>query len=280
MSRVEVKHADCLDALREVPDGSVDAVITDPPYGLGILGNEWDDTIPGAAVWAEVRRTLRPGGYLLAMGGTRTSHRLATEVEAGGLEVRDCLLWLYGTGFPKGAGCLKPAWEPILLARRPGPTVLPLGIDAGRVGDRYPANVAHDGSPEVEGAFAAFGVRRGGARPARRSGMGYGGGASGTAGPRVEMDGGTVGRLFYCAKPSKAERGEGNAHPTVKPAALFCWLVRLASPPGGLILDPFAGSGTTGLAALREGRRALLIERHGPYVEVIRARLAAEGAGQ
>ncbi len=151
---------DCLDVLRALPDGSVDAVVTDPPYGLseprsggdgvgkafaprdeeakakrrgGFMGKAWDADVPGPETWQAVRRTLKPGGYLLAFGGSRTQHRLACAIEDAGFEIRDCLLWLYGTGFPKGQGCLKPAYEPILLARRPGPKVLPLGIDECRV---------------------------------------------------------------------------------------------------------------------------------------------------
>jgi site-specific DNA-methyltransferase (adenine-specific) len=269
--------------------------------------------------WCEAAlRVIKPGGYMLAMGGSRTYHRLACAVEDAGWEIRDCLLWLYGTGFPKGQGCLKPAYEPILLARKPGPRVLPLGIDECRVptaeplsfggstpggnfrddayqwgnersteqhpAGRYPANVLHDGSEEVLEAFAASGERGGGFGIV---GSDQGGviAAQGKnkyhrkdrkdAGETVGYgDTGTAARFFYCAKASKGERGEGNGHPTVKPLALMRWLVRLACPAGGIVLDPFAGSGTTGLAALQEGRRAVLIEREPAYCEIIRRRLA------
>lgn len=319
---VVIVEGDCLDVLKGLPDGCIDAVISDPPYELGFMGKAWDRSGVAfdPATWAAVLRVLKPGGYLLAMGGSRTYHRLACAVEDAGFEVRDCLLWLYGTGFPKGAGCLKPAYEPIILARRPGPTVLPLGIDECRVGSskrvpgslskvaldgygertgrrgqkltdgghdpnlgRYPANLLHDGSDEVLAAFAAFGERDSGGPSRRPSGTyarpGDGGGYQGvrtTDGAlNAYADTGTAARFFYCAKAGRTERGAGNTHPTVKPLALMRWLVRLACPPGGLILDPFAGSGTTGVAAALEGRRAVLIEQDPAYAAVARRRVAA-----
>lgn len=118
-----------------LPGDTFDSVITDPPYELGFMGAGWDKTGVAfdPATWAAVLTCLRPGGYLLAMGGTRTYHRLTCAVEEAGFEIRDCLMWLYGTGFPKGKACLKPAWEPILLARKPGRKVTPLGIDGCRI---------------------------------------------------------------------------------------------------------------------------------------------------
>ena len=348
---VVVHNGDCLEVLRAMPDGSVDAVVTDPPYGLvepravdgfgsmqrrggtrtddekarhrgGFMGKAWDSGVPGVEFWVEAWRVLRPGGYLLAFGGTRTYHRLACAVEDAGFEVRDCLMWLYGTGFPKGKGCLKPAWEPILLARKPGPRVMPLGIDgcripappwlkqdgagghgfktgkfmggpgAGETADvgrlressagRYPANVLHDGSDEVAEAFAAFGEKTRGAWDGNRTVSKFQGVYQPFKGKRENAragDTGTAARFFYCAKASKRERGEGNTHPTVKPLALMQWLVRLVAGPGEVVLDPFAGSGTTGLACLAEGRRAVLVEREPVYCDVIRKRLAhASGA--
>lgn len=128
-------EGDCLQILPTLADASVDAVVTDPPYDLGFMGKKWDGTGVAftPATWRAVLRTMKPGAYLLAFGGSRTYHRLTCAVEDAGFEVRDCLLWLYGTGFPKGQGCLKPAFETILLARKPGPRVLPLQVDECRV---------------------------------------------------------------------------------------------------------------------------------------------------
>ena len=196
---VSVVEGDCLTRAVDLPADSFDAIITDPPYGLSFMGKEWDNDVPGVDFWSAFLRVVKPGGYLAAMGGTRTHHRLMVAIEDAGWEIRDCLMWLYGSGFPKGQGCLKPAWEPIVLARKPGPKVLPLGIDGCRVptapadltemqgrsgrstpnkvwgkgignpggweptaAGRYPANVLHDGSDEVMEAFDAFGVRTSG----------------------------------------------------------------------------------------------------------------------
>jgi DNA modification methylase len=288
---------DCLDVLPRLGYWPCDAVVTDPPYGLRFMGKSWDHGVPGVLFWRTIMACLRPGGYMAVMGGTRTYHRLTCAVEDAGLEIRDCLAWLYGTGFPKSNGCLKPAWEPIVLARRPGPRVLPLGVDecrtntdesssdnginpevlrSGRNG-RYPTNVLHDGSDEVMGAFSASGESRSPSGPQRQGGhhrhdVGMTGSSRNGFGVGYG-DGGSAARFFYCAKPSKKERGPGNTHPTVKPLALMRWLVCLVCPPGGLVLDPFAGSGTTGLACLDEGRRCVLVEQDEEYCGIIKRRL-------
>jgi site-specific DNA-methyltransferase (adenine-specific) len=355
---VTVHNGDCRDVLAAMPEASVDAVVTDPPYGLssgenaktGFMGKEWDRGVPGVDVWAEVFRVLKPGAHVLAFGGTRTYHRLVCAIEDAGFEIRDQIGWAYGTGFPKSLNvskaidaasgaerevvgpnpngrpnmvrvnasvlsprvdapitasatpeaaawegwgtALKPAWEPIVVARKPligtvAANVMRFGtgalnIDATRVGTeggtakgtlpkgksngvygdglngaceikqldagRWPANLVHDGSDEVLGLFPGTPM------------TGFG-------------DSGSAARFFYCAKASKAERGEGNTHMTVKPIALMRWLVRLVTPPGGCVLDPFAGSGTTGLAAMAEGFAATLIEAEAPYADIIASRL-------
>lgn len=218
------------------------------------------------------------------------------------------------SGFPKGKGCLKPAYEPIVLARKPGPKVLSLAIEECRVptaerlsgstvpndirgnryaqghkpgtadmlyeqnpAGRYPANVVIDDSECVAEAFAAFGETTGNNWRKNKGngiGTGYGGSAAAWAGPRGFADTGTAARFFYCAKASRSERGEGNTHPTVKPLALARWLVRLVTPPAGRVLDPFAGSGTTLVAAAELGFAAVGIESNPAYVEVARGRLA------
>lgn len=94
-------EGDALAVLRKLPDGDFDACLTDPPYGLGFMGKAWDRGVPPSEVWAEVLRVLKPGAHLLAFGGTRTFHRLTCAIEDAGFEIRDCLMWLYGSGFPK-----------------------------------------------------------------------------------------------------------------------------------------------------------------------------------
>ncbi|MGH2852715.1 MAG: DNA-methyltransferase [Solirubrobacteraceae bacterium] len=303
-------RANSLELLPELPVSALEAVVTDPPYGIGFGGEAWDGGALTDAMsfqrwttaWASAALgALKPGGWLAAFGTPRTFHRLVAGVEDAGFEVRDQLLWLYAQGVPKspprsdGLGStLKPAYEPVLLARKPlGETTLDanlarhgtgaLQIDAARVARReggrgfWPANIALSHSPRC---------RRGRCQPDC---------------PVALIDteprpGREVSRLFFASKASRQEREAGcealplrevaifprgpgavrvvrNAHPTVKPLALMRWLTRLLCPPGGTVLDPFAGSGSTGAACVLEGRRFVGIERDGRYVPIACARL-------
>jgi hypothetical protein len=411
-------HGDCLDVMATMEPDSIDAIVTDPPYGLSFMGKEWDHGVPGVPFWEAALRVLKPGGHLVAFSGSRTYHRLACAVEDAGFEIRDSFIWAYGSGFPKsmniataiekladpkadpkadevefcnwlrsnstqevvnatlgsrfwkcevqivnaatkdnpvmarralvptaakwrqfkeqyqgsipdrieelakpepiraetpgeewnpgkgngtkGSGewagwgtALKPAFEPAVLARKPlaaktvAANVLQhgtggLNIDGCRIeasagdydhpGDltkrrmavnsfaasqrddvkvtqappnalgRWPANLIHDGSAAVTDLFP--------------------------------LDGnGSAARYFYTAKASRSERGKGNGHPTVKPMALMAYICRLVTPPGGIVLDPFCGSGTTLKAALSEGFSAIGIEKDAAYFEIIENRM-------
>lgn len=296
---------DCREVMAGLAAESVLSVVTDPPYGLDFMGKAWDHGVPGVEYWRVISQAVRPGGYMLAMGGTRTYHRLTCAIEDAGWQIRDCLNWLHASGYPKGKGCLKPAWEPVLLARKPGGKVLPLGVEECRVpcesravgetrAGRYPANVAHDGSEEVMEAFAAFGEKTSGrgikAPPGKLNGFCDGRTSMRRDGDKVyQGDTGTAARFFYCAKAAGSERGnqvkEGlplfgveseefkNQHPTVKPLALMKWLVRLITPPGETCLDPFAGSATTGVACIQTGRRFIGVELEEPSAETAARRL-------
>ena len=467
-------RGDCIVRMRDLPDESIDAIVTDPPYGLDFMGKAWDRFTPldfekWCEGWAaEALRVLKPGGHLLAFGGSRTWHRLAAGIEDAGFEVRDSIAWLYGSGFPKsmdvskaidkldaaaerlarshrftawmrstgltaarideltstnmgghylsakaqpavptvelfealrphlgdvpewverlvverdvesrnfaargstrvhaqgitrgtsGAGgggegseakdlphtpkaaawqgwgtALKPAFEPIVVARKPlakgrsvAANVLQYGtgalnIDAARVGSestarknraemgyhggnlaseystgsdagRWPANVVLDESQAA--ALDAQAGPRPGMKPAllRRGattgrsigGDVYGSSAAAAAAAAGHDDNGATGasRFFYAAKAPKSERpvtvdpetGARVAHPTVKPLALMRWLVRLVTPPGGVVLDPFAGSGTTLEAAHLEGFEAIGVELTPDYWPLIEARI-------
>ena len=365
--KLTLHHGDCLSVLRNLPDCSVDSVVTDPPYGLSFMGKRWDYDVPSVDVWTECLRVLKHGGHLLAFAGTRTQHRMAVRIEDAGFEIRDMIAWVYGSGFPKsldvskaidraaraerevvgeklaGIRCkdlpistgqgeftsgqsivpitapatpeakqwegwgtaLKPALEPITVARKPligtvAENVLQHGtgainVDGGRVGTdivgwggggggvnswkengmnkagmarpvqgRWPANFIHDGSEEATDLLGASA------------------------------------RFFYCAKASKADRDAGcegmemqkaggmqgrndgsmgsitmsrNHHPTVKPTDLMRYLCRLVTPPSGIVLDPFMGSGSTGKAAMLEGFAFVGIEREAEYIDIAKARI-------
>jgi DNA modification methylase len=295
-------EADALLVLAKLPNACVDAIVTDPPYGLALGGAGWDSFGSGSAFerwnarWAsECRRVLRPGGHAVIFGAPRVFHHLVCGAEDAGLEIRDQLLWLHAQGLPKskrlpgGLGTtLKPAYEPILLARAPlaGKTTEnleahgtgALNIDAARIGEAgyWPPHVALTHADSCGESSCA---------PDCPAGM--------IDAARPDL---LPSRLFFCAKATRAEREAGcerlprrsvalytgkrhlprlvrNTHPTVKPANLMRWLVKLVTPPGGLVLDPFTGSGTTGVAAVMEGRTFLGLEREAAYVDIACARL-------
>lgn len=431
---------DCIEQMRTLEADSVDAIVTDPPYGLEFMGKDWDGfgTPLGFQTWTEqwareALRVLKPGGHLLAFGGTRMYHRLAAGIEDAGFEIRDTLMWLYGSGFPKsldvskaidkaagaerevvglsenrsGIGqhgtrddggnwgvearkvnitapsteaakkwqgwgtALKPAVEPIVLARKPligtvaenvlthgtgalniqasriastdgyekqwdapistnisAGSYIPDGrkhtvdLSANKTSGRWPANILLD-----EAAAALLdeqsGVSKSGvAGLHHRDGNAnvYGGNSllsSKTThrGTTEFGDTGGASRFFYVAKASRSERNKGleglperkseynagglgrptsvekcsgdgvnattgrNIHPTVKPVQLMRYLIRLVTPKGGTVLDPFLGSGTTAVAAIEEGVAWIGCEREPEYLEIIEARVAAAQPG-
>jgi len=306
-------EGDALAVMAELPENSVDAICSDPPYGISFHDEAWDGANIYHAVcrdgeplstgeayerwtnqWAaQCRRVLKPGGHLLAFGAPRTFHRLVAGVEDSGLEVRDQVLWVYAQGVPKArklpgglASTLKPAYEPVLLARAPFPGTTArnleewgtgaLNIDASRVGAAgyWPTHLTLSHAAGCTEACCTNDCPAG-LLDAYRPDL-------------------LPSRLFFCAKASKREREAGceelplrsdllygrptprlrrNIHPTIKPVGLMRWLVRLVTPPGGMVLDPFAGSGTTGIAAVLEGRQFVGIEREGAYVDIACARL-------
>ena len=357
----------CEDVLKTLPDNSVDAIVTDPPYGLSFMNHKWDYDVPTVEQWQKCLRVLKPGGHLLAFGGSRTYHRLVVNVEDAGFEIRDQILWIYGSGFPKshnldgdfdGWGtALKPAHEPIVMARKPFKKTVSanmaehgtgaININACRIPTdemlnggaggllshqrdgtepvadyeqategRWPANIIHDGSDDVVSAFPDAKGQQGaltGNEPSSKMGAAN---CYGKMDRRHEstprIDGSkSAARFFYCAKVKPKERDEGlerfiatsasdmtggrkegsvgindpragagrtsgakNNHPTVKPIALMSYLCRLITPPGGTVLDPWMGSGSTGRAAIEEGFNFIGIDLNPDYVTIASARIA------
>lgn len=399
---VTLHHGDCLEVLRTLPDCSVDSVVTDPPYGISFMGRDWDapgrmtgqlatgDETRGAfayggthdrghvdhdprrfqqwcIAWAtECLRVLKPGGHMVAFGGSRTWHRLAAAVEDAGFEIRDSIAWLYGSGFPKsldvskaidarlgatrekvrvdasvvrnpkatGGGrdgaegasrpwieaalergyhekdgdqpaspeadayrgwgtALKPAFEPIVVGRKPlagtvAANVLAHGTGALNIDATRTAHASADDLATSQ----AKNPGRADLVTSEVYGAGRGQQSVNDAGrwptnvllddsQAAELDdSGGASRFFptfrYEAKAPTSERprtADGTAHPTVKPLDLMRWLVRLVTPPGGTVLEPFAGSGTTAEACVIEGFQCIAIEREADYLPLIVGRL-------
>ena len=414
---------DNMESLRKLPDNSIDSIVTDPPYGLSFMGKKWDYDVPSVDFWKEVWRVLKPGGHILSFGGTRTYHRMVVNIEDAGFEIRDQVMWLYGSGFPKshnigkavdkiegnereeyidedflkrnpsnnkdgilelglkdgleaavrtkgqsqyeGWGtALKPANEPICVARKPlsektiADNVIKWGtgginIDGCRIGTdewlggggynnkgtskkdlddatsyatkviegefiqpegRFPANIILD-ETAAELLDEQSGIVNQGHWPkGSTKGFGEFGGGSNSyegVGPKDKTKSGAS-RFFYVAKVSKKERNLGldsfedktsqlnsggigrktsvekrldtngenapttkNTHPTLKPINLMTYLCRLVTPEGGIVLDPFMGSGSTGIAALLEGFRFVGMEMDKDYFKIAEARIEA-----
>lgn len=265
---------------------SVDVIITDPPYELKLLGNKWDSSgiAFDAEVWSQAFRVLKPGAHVLAFGASKTYHRLACAIEDAGFELRDCIMWVYNTGMPHGKNldgafkgwstCLKPSYEPIVVARKPMTLsaqanmethrVGALNIDECRVGTKWPANVITD-SAEL---FPYFYCPKASAKD-RDEGL------EDFPLQRTGSLSATVDGSMKTGSGNERKTVRRNTHPTVKPTELMRHLAKLVTAPGGLILDPFAGSGSTGKGALLEGFRFLGFELDPYYAKLANARIEA-----
>lgn len=315
VTSVHVFEADCLRVGEYLEPESIAAVVSDPPYGLSFMGHGWDAEVPGPAYWRAFLGVARPGALLLACGGTRTWHREACAVEDGGWEIIDSLAWLYGQGFPKAKSRLKPFYEPIVLARKPGP-IRDLNIDACRIpADRKGGHTKKTARDQTRKSGVALSMSAGdpcdglGRWPANvvcdeeaasaldgQTGILTSGSSAGFLGEversvalgrkramirpeAIYADSGGASRFLYTAKASKSERTHNgaveNLHSTVKPLNLMRWLVRLITPAGGVVLDPFCGSGTTLCASILEGFDVIGFENDPKSAATARARVAA-----
>ena len=337
------------DILKQFPDNHFDSIVTDPPYGIEFLGKDWDSNTGTVETWQECLRVLKPGGHLLAFSAARTYHHLATNIESVGFEIRDQIMWIYASGFPKAqdlgkaidkrgianewAGwktALKPGHEPIVMARKPfkGSTIDnvlthgtgALNIDATRIGDRFPSNVMGD-IPDYQKYFYCPKV----SRKERHTGFEappveplnnpedmknhplwdpsigtnshrlmtkirehqakdplahipapfgdvkgcYVDGERFAAKHQEYQQTGTLKRM----KDKMHQPQVGNNHPTVKPVELMKYLVRLVTPPNSKVLDPFCGSGSTGMAAVELGHEFIGCELDPAYVEIANKRI-------
>ncbi len=292
MKTINLIWAESKEYLKNFTDNSIDSIITDPPYELGFMGHGWDKQ--GIAYdkdfWKECLRVLKPGGHLLSFSHSRTYHRMAVAIEDAGFDIRDQIMWLYGSGFPKSK-MLKPAHEPIVMARKPFKGTLKANIEKWGVGGinimdsklpngRHPANVITDGTLDD-----FFPKTKEGGKLNKKYDINneiYGKGWTQSSNKWVGYgDSGSAARFFYVAKATTKDREEGlenfsqnkeynghlskkarangtykepqgrkNIHPTVKPTELMKHLIKLVTPNNGIILDPFLGSGSTGKAAV------------------------------
>ena len=306
-------YGSCLDILPALPEESIDSCVSDPPYHLtanaqskkGFMDQEWDggSIAFDKGTWEAVYRVLKPGAHLAAMGGSRTYHRLACAIEDAGFEIRDGLAYLYGNGFPKSNHILKPAWEPIVIARKPFKGSIKANLERHGTGGM---NIEDARIPVADGDSVAEFEGKGKFSPRPLDNKDYRtkqissrsnteeGVALGRWPANVVHDGSdevidefprAASRFFYTTKATIREREAGcsysrknqgeriNVHPTVKPIELFRWIVRLLTPHDGIVLDPFLGSGTTAIAAILEGRGFHGIERDEAYADIAASRI-------
>lgn len=291
MPNFQLFLGDCLDILPTLDANSIGSVVCDPPYGYRFMGKNWDHGVPGVPFWEAALRVAKPGAHLLAFGGTRTFHRLTVAIEDAGWEIRDCLMWLHIQGMPKSRNSLKPAWEPIVLAMKTPRRSLAnntsshgspaLNIDTSRISGRWPANLILN--EEVAVLLDEQSGERRGATSNSDSGSDarntFNKGWAGIPKKPGYADSGGASRFFFCSKASKRDRndgllhGERNIHIAVKPTDLLRYLIRLVTPPGGTVLDPFVGSGSTLKAAILEGFDCAGIDLDPDYLAIARARI-------
>jgi site-specific DNA-methyltransferase (adenine-specific) len=251
---VEVIFGDCRDVMPLLPAGVFDGCVCDPPYGLGIA--DWDHEVPNPDFWREVCRLLKPGAVLAAFAARRLYHELASAVQAAGFRVVDMAVWIYQTGRPPSAQHLRPAHEPILIARAPGKPIQ-VGIDEARIPYRDQADRSQ---VQRIDPLRAAGHRRSvyhqslnayGREPFKPN-------DAGRWPTTIMATDDVLGEVSHVFRVPKV-RNSG-AHKCAKPVELMSQIVRLFVPEGGVVLDPFAGSGPVGEAAKTTGRKAVLIE--------------------
>jgi DNA modification methylase len=271
--------SDNITAMKSMAENSIDACITDPPYGMEIADVGWDKNVPPVETWQEVYRVLKPGAFVLSFCSPEFYHRMAVNVEDAGFRPMDMVVWMVTTKMAK-ANRLKPAHEPIFVAQKPIEGSIDKNVEkwgCGRI-NTATTRVPWDGKPPT--GWVKGGVKR----------RAFGGEVEKAAGKANEReDANPNGRYptdiighfdepehqkyFYAPRATRKERGEYNDHPTPKPIALMRYLCRVYAPQGGLILDPFMGSGSTGIGALQEGCNFVGIDMTQHYVDIAGRRI-------
>ena len=272
--------SDNITAMRAMADNSVDACITDPPYGMDIAGVGWDHNVPPVDTWKEVYRILKPGGFVLSFCAPEFYHRMAVNVEDAGFLPRDMVVWMVTTKMAK-TNRMKPAHEPIFVAQKPLEGSIEKNYakwGCGKI-NTVTTRVPWDGKPPT-------GWIKGGTQ--RRA---FGGDVAKAADQEVKEteDANPNGRYpsniigyfddpdhqkyFYAPRATRKERGEYNDHPTPKPISLMRYLCRVYAPKNGLVLDPFVGSGSTGIGALQEECNFVGIDMTQHYIDISERRI-------
>lgn len=294
-NRYNLISGDCSEVLLTIPSNTLDACITDPPYGMGMA--KWDNDVPGIDVWQEVYRVLKPGAYCLVFCSPRLYHKLAGNLEKSGLEVVDQIMWMTTTKMPKKNG-LKPCHEPIAVAQKPKSesTVeknfgkwgtgkinidecrVPWNCDPpkGWVAGGHKRRTFGQTQNKVENLSEKYGTvdaNPNGRYPSNIIGSVLPNHQKYFYDPVMEDDENAYDNYYYSGRVTGKERGEYNNHPTPKPVKLMRYLIRLYSPLGGVILDPFSGSGSTGVGALYEQRHYFGIEKEEEYNVIAEQRI-------
>ena len=274
-----LKVGDCQTVLPSFGEDFFHACITDPPYGMGM--DHWDHSVPSVDIWREVYRTLRPGAFCLAFCSPELYHRLACNIEDAGFTIKDQIMWMTTTKMPK-YNRLKPAHEPIVVAQKPPQGTLRDNQERWGCGliDTETTRVPWEKKPPT-GWVAQGAKRRTFGKDGKTTGTGEEFGTV-DANPNGRYPSNIIGEVesvhqkyFYAPRATRKEKGDYNDHPTVKPIDLMAYLIKIYSAVNSTVLDPFCGSGSTGVAAIQESRKFVGIDLSQDYIKISKMRIAA-----
>ena len=280
MSDYELICSENISAMKQMESNSIDSCITDPPYGMDIAGVGWDHNVPPVETWQEVYRVLKPGAFVLSFCSPEFYHRMAVNVEDAGFRPLDMVVWMVTTKMAK-QNRLKPAHEPIFVAQKPLEGSIKKNTKKWGVGsiDTENTRIPWDGKPPTGWIKGGEKRRNFGRDVSKASEQAVK--EKVDANPNGRYPSNIIGhfdnsehqRYFYAPRATRKERGEYNDHPTPKPINLMRYLARVYSPKDGLVLDPFMGSGSTGIGSLLEGRRFVGIDMDQHYVDIANRRI-------